>query len=117
MDRQRGRAPATFRFGRNHIFNNLYSATGDNYCVRAGIQAKILLENNVFTGVKSPHVFNNSSDQATAFITAKNNAYTNVSGTQATGGGGTPFTQPPYAYLLDATASLQAAIQNNAGPR
>jgi pectate lyase len=105
------------RFGKNHVFNNLYSATGDNYCVRAGIQAQILLENNVFTGVKSPHVFNNTTDQGTAYIAVVNNSYVNTTGTQATGGGGTPFTIPPYAYAADATTNLEAAIRSDAGPQ
>jgi pectate lyase len=104
------------RFGKNHIFNNLYSAAGNNYCVRAGIQAQILIENNAFTGVKSPHVFNSTTDQGTAYITANGNAYTNTSGTQATGGGGTPFTTPPYSYTADAASGVQAAVQSGAGP-
>ena len=105
------------RFGKNHVFNNLYSSAGDNYCVRAGIQAQILIENNVFTGVKSPHEFNSSSDQSTAYITAVGNSYVNTSGTQATGGGGTAWTNPPYAYTADATANLEAAIRSGAGPK
>ena len=105
------------RFGKNHIFNNLYTSTASNYCVRAGIQAQILVEDNVFSGVKNPQQFNSTSDQATAYITSSNNVYTNTSGTQATGGGGTPFTTPPYAYTPDATSGLQAAIQAGAGPK
>ena len=105
------------RFGKNHVFNNLYTAAGDNYCVRAGIQAQLLIEANLFSGVKSPHEFNSTSDQGTASITANGNAYTNSTGTEATGGGGTPFTKPPYAYTLDATSGLLAAIQSGAGPQ
>ena len=105
------------RFGKNHIFNNLYSSSTSNYCVRAGIQAQLLVEDNVFSGVKNPQEFNNSSDQDTAYITSKGNLYSGTSGTQATGGGGTPFTTPPYAYTPDATANLQADIQSGAGPK
>jgi pectate lyase len=104
------------RFGQNHLFNNLWSSSGDNYCVRAGHAAAILLENNVFTGVNTPHQFNNSTDQTTAYITATNNTYTNTSGTKATGGGGTPFTNPPYTYTLDAASTVQSAVQSGAGP-
>jgi pectate lyase len=105
------------RFGENHIFNNLYTSTASNYCVRAGIQAQILVENNAFVGVKNPQQFNSTSDQGTAYITAQGNLYSGTSGTQSTGGGGTPFTTPPYAYTPDATAGLQAAIQSGAGPK
>jgi pectate lyase len=104
------------RFGKNHIVNNLYTSSASNYCVRAGIQAQILVEANVFSGVKDPQEFNNTSDQGTAYITSTNNVYTNTSGSQSTGGGGTPFTNPPYDYTPDATANLQAAIQSGAGP-
>jgi len=105
------------RFGQNHLFNNLYTCAGDNYCVRAGIQAHILLENNAFTGVKSPQQFNSTTDQTTAYITATGNVYTNCSGTQATGGGGTPFTTPTYAYTMDAAGAVSAAVQSGAGPQ
>lgn len=105
------------RYGKNHLFNNLWSSKGDNYCVRAGMNAEILIENSVFTGIAKPQEFNSTSDQATAFITATNNVYTNTTGTKATGGGGTPFTMPMYMYAMDDPASLQAAIQSGAGPK
>ena len=105
------------RFGRNHIFNNLYTSSTTNYCVRAGIQAQLLIEDNVFSGVKDPYEWNNTSDQGTASITANGNIFPGTTGTQATNGGGTPFTTPPYAYTPDATTNLQAAIQNGAGPK
>jgi len=104
------------RFGKNHLFNNLWSSTASNYCVRAGKQAQLLLENNVFTGVDDPHVFNSSSDQATAFITSSNNTYDNTTGAQAVGGGGTAFISPPYAYTPDETVGVRAAVQGGAGP-
>ena len=105
------------RYGKNHVLNNLYTSTSSNYCVRAGIQAHLLVENNAFVGVKNPQQFNSTSDQGTAYITAQGNLYSGTSGTQATGGGGTPFTTPPYSYTPDATAGLQAAIQSGAGPK
>jgi pectate lyase len=105
------------RYGRNHVLNNLYTAAGDNYCVRAGIEAQILIENNVFSGVKNPHVFNNTTDQGTAYITVAGNTYPGSTGTQATGGGGTPFTDPPYRYTADPTDGLEAAIRHGAGPK
>jgi len=104
------------RYGKNHLYNNLWTSSGDNYCVRSGMNAQILLENNVFMGVKSPHEFNNTADQGTSNITSTNNVYSGTSGTQATGGGGTAFTTPSYAYVLDAASSVQALAQAGAGP-
>ena len=42
------------RYGKNHLFNNLWTSSGDNYCVRAGMDAQILVENNAFVGVEEP---------------------------------------------------------------
>lgn len=105
------------RFGKNHLFNNLWSSAASNYCVRAGIKAEILVESNVFTGVKNPQQFNSAADQMTSFITSLNNMYTGTSGTQSVGGGGTAFTAPSYVYTADVTSGLQAAIQSGAGPK
>ena len=105
------------RYGKNHVLNNLYTSTSSNYCVRAGIEAQILVENNVFVGVKNPQEFNSTTDQGTSYITSKGNLYSGASGSEATGGGGTPFTTPPYSYAADATAGLQDTIQSGAGPK
>jgi pectate lyase len=105
------------RFGQNHLFNNLWTSTASNYCVRAGTEARILVEDGVFAGVKNPEQFNSTADQGTSFVTATDNIYPGTTGTEDTGGGGTPFTTPPYTYTLDPTAGLQAAIQSGAGPQ
>ena len=115
-DRVMERQPR-IRYGKNHLFNNLWTSSGDNYCVRAGTNAQILLDSNAFVGVKTPQEFNNTADQGTANITSRNNVYTSTSGGQATGGGGTPFTTPSYSYTADAAATIQAAVQAGAGPR
>ncbi len=106
------------RFGKNHLFNNLWNASGNNYCVRAGKQARILIEESVFSGVDSPHEFNNSSDQMTANITAgTDNVYTNTTGTKATGGDGPAFGTVPYSYTADDASTVSAAVQSGAGPK
>ncbi len=108
---------ARVRFGRNHFFNNVWSSTTTNYCIRAGKQAHLYIENNVFSGVKNPHVFNSSTDQSTAYITATGNTYSSTSGTKATGGGGTPFTPSgSYSYSASAASTVLAAVQSGAGP-
>ena len=104
------------RYGKNHVFNSLYSSSGDTYCVRAGMAASLLVENNVFTNVTSPFAFNSAADQTTAFITVNNNLYAGATGSMSTGGGGTPFTSPPYAYTLDDPGGLEEAVQAGAGP-
>jgi pectate lyase len=109
------------RFGKNHLFNNVWSSSGNNYCVRAGHDAHILIENAVFTGVKSPHQFNSESDKTTAYITAdaSKNTYTSTSGDKLTGGGGTPYTSAGYSYTMDPLTDVLSIVQNattGAGP-
>jgi pectate lyase len=106
------------RFGQNHLFNNLYDSLTTNYCVRAGIQARVLLEGNVFDGVDDPHEFNNAADELTANITADDsNIYLATTSDRATGGGGPAFLTAPYDYVLDDAAGVPEAVRLGAGPR
>lgn len=106
------------RFGQNHLFNNYYNSLTTNYCVRAGIEANLLLEGNVFDGVDDPHEFNNTDDQETANINAgADNLYIDTTSDRATGGGGDVFDDPPYDYTLDDAATVAEAVTSGAGPR
>lgn len=105
------------RFGQVHVYNNYFGSVGNHYCVRAGTGAQLLIENNYFDGVSSPHEFNNDDDQKTAYITARNNIYQNTTGAQLTGGGGTAWSAAPYAPKLDAPADVPAPVKRCAGPR
>jgi pectate lyase len=105
------------RFGKVHSFNNLFASPGNNYCLRAGRSAALLIENNYFQGVSNPHEFNNDEDEQTAHITERNSVYSAVSGSQVRGGGGTPFSSAPYTLTLDPAAEVPARVQACAGPR
>ncbi|HEY4158175.1 MAG TPA: hypothetical protein VGM29_08760 [Polyangiaceae bacterium] len=106
------------RYGKNHLYNDLWTSSAANYCVRSGFDAAILIEKSVFNGVKNPQQFNSTADQGNSNISAdpNDNVYTSTSGTKSTGGGGPAFTSAPYTYAPDATSGLQAAIQSGAGP-
>jgi pectate lyase len=107
---------ARVRFGKNHFFNNLWASKTTNYCVRAGKEASIHLENDYFEGQKNPHQFNSTTDQGTAYISTAGNTYTSTSGTQATGGGGTKFTPANYySYASVMTSAAQARTDVLAG--
>lgn len=107
------------RWGKNHLYNNLYTSKGNSGCVRAGTHAQILIENSVFADVNNPQHFNNATDQATANITASptDNLYLNTTGTTATGGDGPAFTSVPYPYELDLASTVQALVTAAAGPK
>jgi pectate lyase len=104
------------RFGQVHLFDNLYTAAGNDYCVGIGNGANVLTENNVFVGVKTPIDSTSYADKASA-VHSVGNVYTNTSGVAAAELNASSVFKPPYAYTLDATAALQAAIQAGAGPR
>ena len=87
------------------------------HVVRAGRNASLLIEGNYFQDVKSPFEFNNATDQGAAHITARNNTFVNVTGTQATGGGGTPFTSYPYSATIEPPGGVRDVVQRCAGPR
>jgi len=106
------------RFGKNHLFNNLWTSSADNYCVRAVIDAHLFLESNVFSDVKDPHLFYGSASSTSNIAANSTNTYTNTSGSKLTGGSGTAYT-PTYSYAPDATAQVQTLVQNannGAGP-
>jgi pectate lyase len=105
------------RFGQVHVFNNYFSSSGNNYCIRAGHAAAVLVEGNYFDGVASPHEFNSSADEMTASITARNNTYMGTSGNRATGGGGPAFTSAPYTAAIEPPGGVPALVRACAGPR
>ena len=105
------------RFGQVHVFNNYFASPENNYCVRAGRGARLLIEDNYFDHVNSPHEFNNSEDEPTAHMTVRNNVYDGTTGNRAMGGGGTPFTDVPYQALRDPADRVPATVRACAGPR
>jgi pectate lyase len=101
------------RFGDIHIFNSLYTASGNSYCVGVGVNVNIRDENNVFVNVKAP-IDSADFSNGSSIVRSTGNVYSGTSGATADKGGAA-FT-PPYAYTLDSTTGLQTAIQNGAGP-
>lgn len=102
------RMPRTRR-GQIHVFNNLYTASGNSYCTNAGQDAKLLVQNNVYAGVNNPlQVANNGT------LKSEGNDFTNSTGNKT--GSGNGFT-PPYQFKLDATGSLRASLEAQVGPK
>ncbi|MFM2420867.1 MAG: hypothetical protein RL385_5590 [Pseudomonadota bacterium] len=105
------------RFGQVHVLNNYFAAPGNNYCVRAGRGAQLLVEANHFDGVASPHQFNSDADKATANISVRDNLYTQTTGDMATGGDGPAFGSAPYDPHLAQAASVRDTVLRCAGPK
>jgi pectate lyase len=101
------RMPRT-RAGKIHVFNNLFTSTGDSYCTNAGDGAHLLVEGNVYDGVKTPLQPDSDGD-----MLAKNNLFPNSTGN--TTANGTGFS-PTYTYSPDAASGVESAVQAGAGP-
>ena len=102
------------RFGRVHLFNNLYTAASNDYCIGVGVSANIRDENNVFIGVKNP--IDSTSYSNSASIEQSTGDLDQMTTGTTQGVGGAAFT-PPYAYSLEATSGLETAVRNGAGPQ
>jgi pectate lyase len=94
------------RFGQVHVVNNLFDSPQADYCVRAGIEADILVESNYFDGVNEP--INLFENDFTA-VTARNNVFNATTGNTA--GSGTSFT-PPYSLGIAPAANVKALVSN-----
>jgi pectate lyase len=97
------------RFGQNHVVNNLYTCSGNNYCIRAGIEADIRVEWNIFKNVNTPIDLGNNNFTA---VTVENNRFISVSGN--TTGRGVAFS-PPYTVSIIPLDELESYITTYAG--
>lgn len=102
------------RYGLVHVFNNLYTATGNGSCIRAAWDASVLVENNAFYEVQTPIEVRSHSD-ATA-LESRGNLYEGTTGTIADDRNAPVFT-PPYPYTLEPAEDVAARVMSGVGPR
>jgi pectate lyase len=110
---------ARVRFGKNHFINNLWTSSGNNYCIGVGVGANILTQNNVFVNVKTPLNTTSFVKPATApsAIRSTGNIFSGTSGAAPVDlNPGSVFT-PPYSFTLAAASTVQSFVQANAGPK
>jgi uncharacterized repeat protein (TIGR02543 family) len=92
------------RFGQVHVVNNYFNSVGNNHCVRAGIEANLLVEGNYFESVSTPvDLFENNFTA----VTVRNNTFVSTTGNAL--GSGTAFT-PPYALTVQPSANVKALV-------
>lgn len=111
-DHVRERMPRV-RYGQVHIFNSLYTASGNDYCVGVGVYANVLTEANVFLSVHDP-IDSNSYANEQSVVVSRDNLYVGASGTNEDRG--SAVFVPPYPYTLADVNVVQDAVQNGAGP-
>jgi pectate lyase len=107
-DNVRERMPRT-RYGQIHVFNNFYSASGNNVCIRAGVEASLLVESNYFFGVSDPILYDPSGN-----VLERDNFYENTQGGIFTTD---QAFEPPYEYELDPVREIPEIVMESAGPR
>jgi pectate lyase len=96
------------RFGLVHVFNNLYESLGGAVNTRMG--AEVLVEANVFDGVKAP-IFSADSEQPGAAV-ERNNVFRRSGAVSARRG---TFVAPPYDCPIDAADRVPELIRRHAG--
>ena len=104
------RMPRT-RFGDIHVFNNLYTSTGNSYCTNAGIQTHLLVENNVYIGVNNPLPPTRTATCSRAATCSRTSPATR------TIDGGCGVHAALHVDTLDATSNLSATLMSQVGPR
>ena len=109
-------------YGRVHVYNNYYTAEGNNYCIGADCYASLLVENNYFKKVNNPHKFSYGVGLP-ACIVARGNIYDNTRGSRDTGQGSdiggyaVPFETTVYDYYLSPTEEVPELVEAYAGPQ
>ncbi len=98
------------RFGKVHIVNSYYNSTVSNKCIAAGLEANLLVQNNVFENVKNPIAILDGNETA---VRETGSIFTSTTGTKA-GDGKTAFT-PPYSLSVLSASSVKAALTGSAG--
>jgi pectate lyase len=107
------------RFGKNHFVNNLWTSTGNNYCIGVGVGANIFAQNNAFVSVKTPIDTTHYIDPSIA-QSQERSVGAVLSGTTGSApvdlNAGSVFT-PPYTVTVGMGSTTQAFVQANAGPK
>jgi pectate lyase len=103
------------RFGKVHLFNNLYMPLGNPlYAVGVGVSVNILLENNDFVGLREPVSDKHFPYDPLSVAVSYGDLYERSIppldiGTEAV------FT-PPYDYNIQPAVDVQMTVMKNAGP-
>lgn len=101
------------RYGKIHLFNNLYTAAGSSYCIGVGMAADVRSENNVFIGVNTP-INTTSYQDERSLATSVGNIYTGTTG-NVVADIGVAF-EPTYDYTLEPAEGVESAVRSGAGP-
>jgi pectate lyase len=107
------------RFGKIHLYNNLWTNSGNDYCIGVGVGANVRSEGNALIGVKTPIDTTSYVNSSTAKSYAKstNNLYSSTSGKSPADLNASGVFSPPYSFSVESASAVQADVQANAGPK
>jgi len=119
------------RYGRVHVYNNYFSAVGNNYCVRTRLYAECRVENNYFENVQNPwELLTTTGTPDGKLYAAGNNVsfmdssngvtwvsgwYTAPGQTQLLIEGTDSVFTPPYSYAPDSALDVKSKVIARAG--
>lgn len=101
------------RFGRSHMYNNLWDCSGNDYATETRNIAAIFSEFNYYQGVKDPLAKRTSLPTDVGLLMTIGNLFVSCTGKQQTGSD-VVFT-PPYSYHLHAALDVPAIVRAGAG--
>jgi pectate lyase len=107
------------RYGNVHIFNDYFTSSGNNFCVRARVAAQILVQNSYFAHVNNPLVILHGDAETrlnlpSGSIQSQDNVFEQTTGSQDASG--VVFT-PPYAWTPDKASDVPTLVPAGAGPQ
>jgi pectate lyase len=101
------------RFGQNHVYNNYYGCSGNNYCIGLGCGSQVLAENNYFDNVSNP--WKNYSSGCTQGLIHWNSGNVFADTTIPTWAPNSAVFTPPYTYTLEDGATVKDTVTTWAG--
>jgi pectate lyase len=96
------------RYGKVHVFNSLYTASGDTACIEVGVSCNIRSENNVFQGVSNAVDSTHSNGASVIQSIGNIGSTTNINA---------PAFTPPYTYAAEPASTVAAGVMAGAGPK
>ena len=105
------------RFGQVHLFNNLYTSTGCDYCIGLGASGDLLVEGNAFVGVTNPVDVDTFSSPSSR-LRLRDNIFRSTMGRQPSGKNPGEAFDPSshYPYHLEPPSQAERQVRSQCGP-
>ena len=110
----KGRQPRV-RYGYVHIYNNYYNSNNTDYCIGAGYECHIRVENTHFDNVDDPWADYGGPDSGGQI--GWSNLKFEGSSQPSFMSNSFPVFSPPYSFSLDSVDSVESIVRNSAGNR